>query len=393
MKNKTVKFLLCLCVAFAVVFAFAPSAVKADTKDDYRRAQRELDRINKELRRLTNTTASKKKQKQNIEKQISLVKSQISILYDNIEATNNDLLAKQEELDNKKREIQKTDELFKERLKAMYMMRNSSTLSTILGANTVSELLTATDTLQRVSARDTDLLKLLDEERRQIETEEARLQRKIEELYAQQKQLEEKQNELAGYLKKADTELTDAQARQKAAEATQSEIYARYIAAKNAYEAELAESIKNGSGQEAIGGDFIWPVPTNGCISSGFGPRTLYGQYDYHTGIDIATGSGSYIYGKAIVASKTGTVIRADKRTTGYGYCVRIDHGGGYVTLYGHCSALYVGVGDIVVQGQTIARVGSTGNSTGPHLHFEIRVNGAQVDPLPYVTATRPSIR
>lgn len=301
------------------------------------------------------------------------------------------MIAKQEQFDNKKIEIENTDELFKERLKAMYMMRNSSTLSTILGANSVSELLTATDTLQRISVRDTELLKNLDAEKKQIEIEEDEIQQKIAELEEKHSQLESKQNELATYLKKANTELSDAQAKQQAAEMTQSEIYAEYIAAKNAYELELRESIKNGSSQVAVGGDFIWPVPTNAHISSLFGPRTLYGKYDYHTGLDIATGSGTYIYGKPIVASKAGTVIRADKRLTGYGYCVRIDHGGGYVTLYGHCSALYVGIGDVVTQGQTIARVGSTGNSTGPHLHFEIRVNGSQVDPLPYITRTRPS--
>ncbi len=124
-------------------------------------------------------------------------------------------------------------------------------------------------------------------------------------------------------------------------------------------------------------GTFKWPV--SGRISSYFGYRTIFGTYSYHGGIDIATS-----YGKAIAASDGGTVIWSGYKGT-YGYLVIIDHGNGVHSYYGHCSSLLVSAGDKVYQGQTIARVGSTGRSTGNHCHFEIRINGTRVNPLSYL--------
>ncbi len=124
-------------------------------------------------------------------------------------------------------------------------------------------------------------------------------------------------------------------------------------------------------------GTFIWPC--SGRISSYFGYRTIFGTYSYHGGIDIATS-----YGNAIVASDGGTVIWSGYKGT-YGYLVIIDHGDGVQSYYGHCSSLLVSAGDKVYQGQTIARVGSTGRSTGNHCHFEIRINGTRVNPLSYL--------
>jgi len=125
-------------------------------------------------------------------------------------------------------------------------------------------------------------------------------------------------------------------------------------------------------------GTFAWPVPYTRNITSYYGPR--WGSYHY--GIDIAS---SGVYGQAIVASDGGTVTWAGWDSSGYGYYVVIDHGNGYSTLYGHCSNVYVTRGQYVSQGQTIAAVGSTGWSTGPHLHFEIRQNGSKMNPLNYL--------
>lgn len=124
-------------------------------------------------------------------------------------------------------------------------------------------------------------------------------------------------------------------------------------------------------------GTFKWPV--YGRITSYFGYRTIFGTYSYHGGIDIAA-----YHGTAIAASDGGTVIWSGYKGT-YGYLVIIDHGNGVHSYYGHCSQLLVSAGDKVYQGQTIARVGSTGRSTGDHCHFEIRINGTRVNPLSYL--------
>ena len=124
-------------------------------------------------------------------------------------------------------------------------------------------------------------------------------------------------------------------------------------------------------------GSFQWPL--SGRITSYFGYRSIFGSYSYHSGIDIATS-----YGKAIAAADGGTVIWSGYKGS-YGNLVIIDHGNGVQSYYGHCSSLLVSAGDKVYKGQTIARVGSTGRSTGNHLHFEVKINGTSVNPLSYL--------
>lgn len=129
------------------------------------------------------------------------------------------------------------------------------------------------------------------------------------------------------------------------------------------------------SGQSTI--PSIWP--TKGVITSSFGSRVdpVYGGTGRHEGVDIAND-----YGTPIVATANGVVRYAGYDGGGYGNMVEIDHGNGFVTIYGHCSAILVSAGMTVVQGQTIALMGSTGKSTGNHAHYEIRINGTAVDPM-----------
>ncbi|MDO4199593.1 MAG: M23 family metallopeptidase [Clostridia bacterium] len=134
--------------------------------------------------------------------------------------------------------------------------------------------------------------------------------------------------------------------------------------------------IEKGTKEEPEG--FMWPVPYTRHITSPFGPR--WGTI--HKGIDIADAG---VFGTDIVASEDGVVEKASYGSKGYGNHIIIKHDGGYSTLYGHCKELCVSVGDKVKKGQVIAKVGSTGDSTGPHLHFEIRVNGKQEDPMKYL--------
>ena len=131
------------------------------------------------------------------------------------------------------------------------------------------------------------------------------------------------------------------------------------------------------SGAGYSSGDLIWPVPSLHMITTYFTWR--WGSF--HTGIDISGGSA---FGRTIVAADGGTVVSAGW-SNGYGNCVKINHGGGIVTLYGHASKILVSQGQRVSKGQAIALVGSTGNSTGPHCHFEVIKNGTKVNPLSYV--------
>ena len=128
-------------------------------------------------------------------------------------------------------------------------------------------------------------------------------------------------------------------------------------------------------------GSMMWPCPSCHTITSEFGWRyhPIYHTQKYHSGVDIGAS-----YGATIVAADGGTVIYSGWMS-GYGYLVQISHGNGYVTYYGHNSSLLVSVGDHVYKGQQIARMGSTGNSTGNHCHFEVRYNGVPKNPLNYL--------
>ena len=155
----------------------------------------------------------------------------------------------------------------------------------------------------------------------------------------------------------------------------------KYKKEQDALEQEIQELLQNEGSDEAYGdGQLKWPVPTRSYISSYFGWRTLYGRPNYHKGIDIPGSAGTNI-----VAADSGKVLKVSKLTYGYGWHVIIDHGNGVSTLYAHCSRLDVSVGDYVEKGQVVAGIGTTGNSTGNHVHFEVRINGVQQNPLNYV--------
>ena len=198
------------------------------------------------------------------------------------------------------------------------------------------------------------------------------------------KELDTKNSELSGLLAESSRVLTEISAN---VVSTNSENN-RLAAERKKVDAEVDQwykdyyaSIKdNNKDNQASGGyvskgQFTWPLP-------GYTKITAYwGDNRGHKGIDIA---GSGVYGKPIVAADNGKVILAVQSGWGggYGLCAYIDHGGGYSTRYGHMSKIIVKTGDVVKKGQTIGYVGSTGDSTGPHLHFEVRVNGVAQNPM-----------
>jgi len=143
--------------------------------------------------------------------------------------------------------------------------------------------------------------------------------------------------------------------------------------------APVDEIVKVGTLESGTGtGEFIWPVPAANNISSLF----EYRWGSFHAGIDIADVG---IYAADIVATDTGIVTFSGWDDAGYGYMVIIDHGNGYSSMYAHCDELFVSEGELVYQGDTIASVGSSGYSTGDHLHFEIWENGTAVNPCEYM--------
>ena len=340
--------------------------------------QSQLTKLNQQLVDAKNSVNEAKVRSNTYASRVSIVKEQIETLKVSIEEKSDELAKKQEELDQKILEHDQTYELFKSRLRAMYMSNDVSMLSLILGSKSFSEFLVAAETQSRISKHDTDLVEKLEMEAEVIEAEGKVIQAELDSLEDDMSVLEDKYEELARLYQEANNQLSAAKAYQEATQNDYDAIINDLQATQNEWNALM------GSGMtEYVGGYYAWPTPGYSYITSGFGWRTLYGRPNYHTGIDIA---GSGIYGSPVIASNTGRVVRVKYYTTGYGYHIMIDHGSNNWTVYAHLSAIYVNEGDWVAQGQTIGLVGSTGNSTGPHLHFEVRIDGTAQNPLNYVS-------
>ena len=146
--------------------------------------------------------------------------------------------------------------------------------------------------------------------------------------------------------------------------------------------AEILSLAMDGLDTKYIGGELAWPVPGYTRISSKYGMRThpITGVYKLHTGVDISAPMGANF-----IAANDGVVTKAGMNSA-YGNMVIIDHGGGISTLYAHGSEILVQVGQVVKRGDAVLKVGSTGYSTGPHAHFEVRMDGVVTDPMPYIT-------
>ncbi len=393
MKHNTLWLrLLALLLIAGVLLGFGSSmdgfTARAGTaKERYEELEKELENLDNTIETLSGKADDAAKRRKALAEQIAVLKEQITLLSGQIADQQADIVAKQQEIDAKKQEMVVTDDLFRQRIRSLYMVRNDGILTTVLGANTYAEALTAADTLQRITQADTQLLDMLLQQKTELEYEEAQQQTRLAELEANWSAMDEKQDMLAGTLQQVDTTLSNLEAQEEAAKAEYERLYEEYKKAKEEAEREFQESLQQGNKTEYVGGTFTWPTPGYTYISSPYGERILYGQYDFHQGIDITGGTPGVIAGAPIVAANDGYVTMAKYGDTGYGIRVYVDHGGGYITRYGHCSSLAVSAGEYVKKGQVIAYVGTSGNSTGYHLHFEVRKDGVAVNPMQFFTA------
>jgi len=286
------------------------------------------------------------------------------------------------------------------RLRAAYLAGNASWLEAFVQSKNFSAFLTRSELLTRVAEHDRKLVETLEKERvaiqkqsEQLEKDKTALTAKRSEADAQRKSVLAKRNDLKASASVLDVKQNEI-SRQSAGinslinsldkdsaaykreidtlEAEQARVEAEidnYIKSHGSKEGETQNTASGGSGK------MIFPVPySNVYISAGYGPYRPFGVWKQHTGTDICVRPSSY--GKKIVAAQSGIVLISQTSTTsGYGKYIVIDHGNGIHTLYAHCSALLVSVGQSVKQGQHIANIGATGRVTGAHLHFEVRIS------------------
>lgn len=289
--------------------------------------------------------------------------------------------AKEGELDQQRKKLKKGNDDLNIRLRKMYKNGGIGFMDVILSSEDVSSLVFNVEMVQKIYSSDRDLIMLLKKQYSEIKTARDKLKTAADDLQTKQNELSRLQNELT-----ADkSELSDALdvARKKTADIDKHlDVLEEEAAALTRELQNVPTNVKRKvSKNYHSNGVFGWPVPGYHSISSGFGFRTdpINGGGFTHTGVDIPAPAGT-----TIVAAASGYVMKAGYAGS-YGNRVIIMHGNGYATLYAHNSSLLVSSGQSVSKGQAIARCGTTGRSTGPHCHFEVRVNGVPRNPRNYL--------
>ena len=281
-------------------------------------------------------------------------------------------------------------EAMEQRIRFMYERGNSAYISLILDAENFSEMLNKAEYIEEISNYDREMLEEYKETKEAVAFLKEQLEQEEEMLHSAQEEAAKKEGEMSDLIDQKEKQIenyeTDINNKEKAIKEYEAEIAAQNatIAALEAQiakaERELAEGVSgNDVGEMPVygGGPFCWPAPSYTRISDDYGNRIhpTLGVQQFHNGIDMAAPNGS-----PILAAEGGVVIAA-AYSSSMGNYIMINHGNGLYTIYMHASALYVSTGQTVSRGQKIAAVGSTGRSTGPHLHFSVRRNGSYVNP------------
>ena len=296
-----------------------------------------------------------------------------------IEEIENQIDELQQELDDATKRYDEQQEVLNQRLIAIYKSGDTQYLDVLLNSTSLTDFISSYFLIGEVVQYDKNLLENVATQKEELETKTTKISTERENLNTQkqtqlntQKVLENTKTLREGLIEKLSIEEQE----------TQSKIDEYYKQIEE-IETEIKElAVTESFGEDYIGGTMVWPIPGHYTITSNYGMRThpITGVYKLHTGVDISAKTGDNF-----VAMAYGVVTKAGYNSA-YGNMVIIDHGGGVQTLYAHGSSIEVEVGDIVNAGDVVLKVGSTGYSTGPHAHFEIRINGETVNPLDYVS-------
>lgn len=393
-----------LCVVLSIV-CVASSAFVAEAKN----TDAEIDKINNRIEQNEKELKSISKEKQNTEEYVGKLMANIETVQDKVDAlqdqkaslqkeidaiqkkiddTNKEIEKSQREIEVKQAEMEKTFEEYSQRLRAMYVSGNVSTLEVFLEGGDLSSVLTRAQMVKSVSEQDSKTLNALLDKMEEIRQEKQELENKKLELDGDKKNLDDRKAKLQASLDEINktktqlsNEIDNCNSKIKSLSSKSSSIKNliekdQDKVAQLERELQNASNSNNGSDYKPGTGQLAYPTSVR-TISAGY-PR--YPSGAYHSGVDFACPMGTSVY-----ASDGGYVAVVKYLNYSYGYHILINHGNGISTLYAHNSKILVSQGQTVTKGQKIAETGSTGNSTGPHLHFEVRKNGNPVNPLSYL--------
>ena len=394
-----------------MVHAASSSEIKsklADLRAKQAEIQKQSDELEKSIAENKDQTKTLVSQKAEIDQEMEMSRQKIENLNEQIQQLNLLIAEKQTELEASVAKEEALQKQYKARLRSMEETGSVSYWSILFRASSFSDLLDRVDMIREIAESDQLMLKQLSAATQAVETERADLEQQKLDLQQTEDDLAVEQAELETKRAKADTLITQMQAEYAslsdeflAAEADEAAVreqikktetdYFNALAKEQAAAAAAAAaanktSNSNNSSSSSSGGassgGFAFPLAYSTGVTCAYGPRVhpINGNKSFHYGVDLAAGMNTEIY-----ATKSGTVTGATYGEAN-GYCVTINHGDGYSSIYAHMTNYVVSVGDSVKQGQLIGYVGTTGWSTGPHLHFEILYNGSNVNPMNYIS-------
>mgnify|MGYP005770782303 FL=1 len=368
-------FILFVVIISICICAFAEDITGLQTESNELTEQ--INEANNQLKAVQDKLSKEMEELQQLDEQIAQSQTE----YDNINTQVEDLMKQieenEEKLDKTQKEFDNLQSLLDERLLATYKTPRLGYLQTILTADSITDMLSKYYNLKQLMEYDQKLIETVKQQKQEIETTKQILADKKKQVVAD-KQTQQKKAQVLSNTKKTReyylSKLTDEE-RQLQSKIDEYNLQVAEI------EAEIKMLALNSISSDYIGGAMLWPVPGHTKLTSLYGMRVhpITGAYKLHTGIDISAPLGT-----SFIAAANGIVTKATYNTA-YGNMVIIDHGGGVQTLYAHGDQILVQLGQTVSAGTEVLKVGSTGYSTGPHAHFEIRINGQTVNPLNYL--------
>ena len=374
------KFFICSLVFIICsisIFSFATNS--PDIQQQQEKLKEQINEATQEKETLDEELSTNLQQVQKLDETITNSENELNDLNTKIETLQNSIKEIQDKLSDVEERYNKQKELLDNRLISIYEAGDIQYIDVVLSSAGIAEFISNYFLITELASYDNDLLEVVEKEKNEIEQAKNNLDKQKEEMVtAKQTQLktakvlENTRTIRQQYIDKLSAEEQELQKQ-----------IDEYNAQYAALEQEIRTIALNTISPEYIGGVMAWPVPGYTTITSPFSMRVhpITGVYKLHTGVDIRAPQGANF-----VAAADGVVTKAGYNSA-YGNMVIIDHGGGISTLYAHGSQIMVELGQEVKKLDTILKVGATGYATGPHAHFEVRVNGSPVQPLDYITS------
>ena len=378
-------FLAMVVLALALMPAGPALAVSQSEIDALEEQRDELKSQREEMQagidELKNEQAGVLEQKRALDEQNEVYRQELELIEEQVSLYTRLVDEKAAELEKATADEAEQLAIYKQHVRAMEENGDYTYLSIIFGSRSLSELMANLDMIGEIMEADKRIYDQYTAAREDAEEIKAEYESTLSALADKQDEYEAEKAELEAKIEEANDMIAQLEEEIN----SNYELYLEVLAQEEALESDIQNMIAEMERQEAANsitstGTYIWPLPGYSPGSAyGWRMHPIYNEMRFHAGEDIGAPSGT-----PILAADSGMATVIPDNGNGYGNYIMINHGGGRVTLYAHMSAFAISNGETVSQGQTIGYVGSTGNSTGPHLHFEVRVNGATTDPKQY---------